>query len=658
MDHPENKRPIILAPAGNKLAFLAALAAGADAIYCGLKQFSARMQAKNFSFAELSRLTRLAHRKNTHVYITLNTLLTNAELGEVGQALTVLSQQVQPDAIIVQDLSLIELVRQTGFQGEVHLSTLANVSSLEALQLLRQHLNVSRVVLPRELNVDEIKMLAQACPPDLKLEVFVHGALCYGVSGRCYWSSFLGGKSGLRGRCVQPCRRRYTHEAHSRRVFACQDLSLDVLVKVLKSIPAVNTWKIEGRKKGPHYVYYVVQAYRLLRDHGHEPSRKKEALALLEYALGRETTHYNYLPQRPQQALPSGQPTGSGLFVGRVRGSLHNPYFIPRVPLMPGDVLRIGYEDDAWHQVKRLNQAVPAKGRLHLRPRTGKAPRKATPVFLVDRREKALETLLDGLEKELASIGSRTTRQTLFKVRFPQRLKGKTKALQLTVHRPPLPKKAAGATGLWLIPETDLQLPNKQIARTWVWLPPVTWPATEQTILDQVSRLQNQGARHFVLNAPWQIAWFKNIKRLNLWAGPFCNAANGLAIQVLRKIGFKGVIVSPELHRQDYLDLPQRSPLPLGVVVSGFWPLCVSRTLSGEMSTDAPFTSPKGETGWVHQYGSDYWVYPNWGINLEAQTKDLVNSGYRMLIDLQEPVPRGVALKKRPGVWNWRIGLK
>jgi putative protease len=658
MSDTQKNIPLILAPAGNKAAFLAALAAGADAIYCGLKQFSARMQAKNFGLDELSRLTRLAHAKNTHVYITLNTLLTNADLEEIGRTLALVSQQVRPDAVIVQDLGLIELVRQTGFKGEVHLSTLANMSSLEGLRHLNQHLEVSRVVLPRELNVDEIKMLAQACPPELKLEVFVHGALCYGVSGRCYWSSYLGGKSGLRGRCVQPCRRRYTHEADSRRSFACQDLSLDVLVKVLKSIPAVNTWKIEGRKKGPHYVYYVVQAYRLLRDHGHEPQRKKEALALLDYALGRSTTHYNFLPQRPQPAVPSGEPTGSGLFIGRVRGSQRNPYFIPREALLPGDVLRIGYEDDAWHQIKRLKQAVPAKGKLHLRSPAGRAPRKATPVFLVDRREKALKARLDGLERELDAIKAPAVSKSAFQVRLPQRLQATAKTLRLRVHRPPMPKQTTGATGIWLVPESDLRMPAKLFPHVWVWLPPVTWPASEQAIFDQVRQLQARGARNFVLNAPWQIAWFKQTRRLNLWAGPFCNTANVLAIKVLRDWGFKGVIASPELHRQDYLALPQHSPLPLGMVVSGIWPLCVSRTLSEEMTMDTPFTSPKGEKGWVHRYGPDYWVFPNWEIDLKVHTQDLINAGYRMLVDLREPVPRGIKMKKRPGAWNWRIGLK
>ena len=255
-------------------------------------------------------------------------------------------------------------IKQTGFSGEIHLSTLANAGFEAALQVIRQKLGVDRVVLPRELGIDEIKQLAAACPPGLGLEVFVHGALCYAVSGRCYWSSYLGGKSGLRGRCVQPCRRQYSQGNQKNRYFSCQDYSVDVLAKVLMSIPRIRTWKIEGRKKGPHYVYYTVSAYRMLRDQGHDAKMKKNALELLSQALGRPTTHYNFLPQRPQNPVNPDNQTGSGLLVGRIKGSRQKPYFIAREKLLTGDVLRLGYEDEAGHSIKRIGRSVPKGGRL------------------------------------------------------------------------------------------------------------------------------------------------------------------------------------------------------------------------------------------------------------------------------------------------------
>ena len=310
---------MILAPAGKKDSFLAAIAAGADAVYCGLKNFSARFKAKNFTIEELSPLTRLAHQKGAKVYVTINSRLKPEDLDPVIRILDKLEHLVKADAIIFQDLSLIKLARQVGFSGELHFSTLANISFPMALKLIRQNFKIDRVVIPRELSIEEIKLMAKACPPGLDLEVFVHGALCYGISGRCYWSSFLGGKSGLRGRCVQPCRRFYKHQGLNNRFFSCKDLSLDVLAKTLLPISKVKAWKIEGRKKGAHYVFHIVRAYKIFRDHGHDSKMKKEALKHIEYALGRQGTHYNFLPQRPQNPVNVDEQTGSGLLLGKVK---------------------------------------------------------------------------------------------------------------------------------------------------------------------------------------------------------------------------------------------------------------------------------------------------------------------------------------------------
>ena len=166
----------------------------------------------------------------------------------------------------------------------------------------------------------------------------------------------MGGKSGLRGRCVQPCRRRYTQTGQTHRYFSCQDLSVDVLAKVLLSIPKVRTWKIEGRKKGPHYVYYTVRAYRMLRDHHRNSKMKKDALHLLGRALGRTGTHYNFLPQRPQSPVNLNSQTGSGLLVGKIKGSRQNSYYNTREELFPGDILRVGYEDETGHSIKRIGR--------------------------------------------------------------------------------------------------------------------------------------------------------------------------------------------------------------------------------------------------------------------------------------------------------------
>ena len=216
------RKPEILAPAGDRASFLAALAGGADAVYMGLKHFSARMQADNFSTSELSRMVELANAEQRRVYVAFNTLVKTDDLPAAGRLLARLARDVRPHGIIIQDPGLIRLARDAGYEGGIFLSTLANLTHPKAL-LAARLLGADRVILPRELSIDEIRQTAEACPQGLELEIFVHGALCWCVSGRCYWSSYMGGKSGLRGRCVQPCRRVYNQRGHSGRVFSSHD---------------------------------------------------------------------------------------------------------------------------------------------------------------------------------------------------------------------------------------------------------------------------------------------------------------------------------------------------------------------------------------------------------------------------------------------------
>jgi len=650
---PESTHPQILAPAGNRDAFLAALSAGTDAIYCGLKRYSARMEAKNFSLEELGSLTRLAHEKGVQVFVTVNTLVTPGELNDICGLLNRLNLSVQPDALIIQDLAVAQLARHVRYTGELILSTLANVSFAAALNLVQSRLGVHRVVMPRELTIDEIKAMAAACPKTLGLEIFVHGALCYAVSGRCYWSSYMGGKSGLRGRCVQPCRRLYRQSNLSQRSFSCQDLSLDVLTKVLLTIPQIRNWKIEGRKKGPHYVFYTVTAYRLLRDHPTDPQAKKEALALLDRSLGRIATHYHFLPQRPQNPVHESGKTASGLFMGNIQGS-RKPYLMPREALMAGDVLRIGYEDTSWHGIEKIRKYVPKKGRFYLTLRSTRTTPKGTPVFLIDRREKALEDMLRQLEAESTSPPSPPHPSQPPPVRMPEGNVNRKSVRELRVYRHGTRSEPAGRIGIWL---SIHSLPDAPVKSVWWWLPPVIWPEDEASYQEAIASVIRGGGRHFVLNAPWQSVFFKKPKQIDLWAGPFCNISNPLAVDALDALGFSGVIVSPELKHDDFLLLPKQSPLPLGVVIAANWPLCVARSVSRNLKLDIPFASPKGEQAWITKNGENYWIYPNWMIDLSPHIEELKSAGYSLLVSIREPLPKAVKMKNRPGLWNWNKGL-
>lgn len=656
-------KPEIMAPAGDRASFLAALAAGADAVYAGLKHFSARMQAANFGVSELAGLAALARDKGACTYVAMNALMKPGDEAAAGRLIDRLTRQVRPEGLIVQDLGLARLARQAGFRGELHLSTLAALSHPAGLAVAKG-LGFSRVVLPRELDLDEIKAMAAACPQGLDLEVFVHGALCHCVSGRCWWSSWLGGKSGLRGRCVQPCRRLYREggpKGKSARLFSCLDLSLDVLVRTLLSVPRVRAWKIEGRKKGPHYVFYTTRAYRLLRDEGDDPQAKKVAMDLLGQALGRTGTHSVFLPQKPHSPVRPDQDTGSGLVVGSVKRApgpqpKAEAFFQARCELLPGDVLRIGCEDEPWHTTLALRQRLPKGGRFTLRPQQGKAARSGTLVFLVDRREPELATLLANLERELAARTPGRSVASEFAPAAPPPAPPAAKK-ELTLYRIPAKGKLRGEIAHWLERRTFLGLPPRAVAKTWWWLPPVIWPGEEDKYRTLVAEALRKGARRFVLNAPWQIGLFADPGKAWLCAGPFCNLANVQALAELKDLGFTGAIVSPELSREDFLALPGHSPLPLGVVTQGLWPCGISRIKAEGLRFEEPLRSPKNEICFVRRIGGNYWIFPGWELDISDHVPELSAAGYSLFVSIKEPWPKAVPRMDRPGTFNWDLAL-
>ncbi|WP_300163564.1 U32 family peptidase [Solidesulfovibrio sp.] len=656
----EAKKPEILAPAGDPYSFLAALAAGADAVYCGLKHFSARMLARNFSVSELAALAELARARNVRTYVAVNTLLKPDEADKAGRLVKRLVADVGPDALIVQDIGVAAVARQAGFTGELHLSTLANVSSPTGLAMLPK-LSFARAVLPRELSVDEMREMAEAAPEGFSLEAFVHGALCYNVSGRCYWSSYLGGKSGLRGRCVQPCRRLYDHRGTKGRYFSCQDLSLDVLTKALLTIPQVTAWKIEGRKKGPHYVYHVVAAYKLLRDAPDDASAKKMATSFLEQSLGRASTNYNFLPQRPKNPVDTKERTGSGMPAGKLtRGVKPGQWNLSaRVALLPGDLVRLGAEDEPGHRIVKVTRSVPKGGRLTLTFSDGPRPESGMPAYLIDRREPGLMEKIRPLEEALARIPEREPKPVEFVPTLPKpRKAGRAEPANISVWRHPDMRKEKGPFGVWVSTKRAHNLPLQRAATVWWWLPPVIWPDEESEFVSLVSAIVSRGGKRFVLGAPWQTGLFPaSAKGLAFWAGPFCNIANPIAVAELARLGFAGAFASPELSGEDLLALPGLSPLPLGIVHKGAWPLGLSRVLSGEVKTCLPVVSPKEEGLWAVKYDRTYWLYANWEMDLHKHRDALEKAGYAVFADLREPLPKDVARRERTSHFNWEVGL-
>lgn len=251
----------LLAPGGDIDAAKAAIVAGANAIYCGLNKFNARNRAENIQFDDLVGLIRLAHEHDCQVFLTLNILILDAEIPELFGLLNKLAN-TQLDGLIVQDLGLLYLLKKYFPSLNVHASTQLTTHNIGQIQFLSR-LNVSRVNLSRELNIEEIKSLSSfAHQNNVLTEVFVHGSYCISFSGICYMSSLQNGKSGNRGMCSQPCRDRYeSTKAGKEFPLNLKDNSAFFDVEALYNA-GVSSLKIEGRIKEFYYVHTVVNAWR------------------------------------------------------------------------------------------------------------------------------------------------------------------------------------------------------------------------------------------------------------------------------------------------------------------------------------------------------------------------------------------------------------
>ncbi len=314
----------LLAPAGNWDAFKAAINNGADAVYIGGKQYSARQSAGNFDLLEIEKAILYARLRNRKVYVTVNTLIDNMEFEPVLDYLYQLSG-IGADAIIMQDMGLLHAARTILPEVKIHASTQMTVHNQSGAELL-QKIGVERIVLARELTAAEIDIIHHALP-NMQLEVFIHGALCYSYSGQCLLSSIIGGRSGNRGRCAQPCRLPYdlyrdgdkvNLPGLGRYLLSPADLCLIDHLPRLEAI-GVSSLKIEGRMRRAEYVAVVTRIYREVLDQlqqnpGYLP--EAETKERLRKIFNRNFTAGYF--SMDDQFMSTISPKNMGIMVGRV----------------------------------------------------------------------------------------------------------------------------------------------------------------------------------------------------------------------------------------------------------------------------------------------------------------------------------------------------
>ena len=326
------------------------------------------------------------------------------------------------------------------------------------------------------------------------------------------------------------------------------------------------------------------------------------------------------------------------------------------MPLLPGDFLRIGYEDEIGHRTMPVRRAVPKGGRVDIPSLKGSVPRPGMKVFLIDRREPELMGELRRLDKELTSLPAGQVVEASDFEPTPLVRAKPTKTMHLTLDRIPTRGKSSDSSGLWLDRRIVESIPTPLARRTWWWLPPVIWPDEEAQWAETLAMAMDKGAETVVCNAPWQLGLLKK-HPVQLVAGPFCNLSNAQAMQTCADMGFTAAFVSPELSGDEFLRLPAESPLPLGIVLKGMWPLGISRVLGEGVKTGEEYSSPKGEICWVKPLGQNYWVYPNWELDLTREAKPLEKAGYAFMLTMHERLPKHVRQSNRTSRFNWDLRL-
>ena len=361
----------LLAPAGNFDKLVTAVHFGADAVYFAGKQFGLRAFAGNFSDEEIVKAMEFLHAHGKKGYVTLNIVAKDSDFQNIDPYLQLLVD-AKVDGVIVSDVGVIYYLRKNFPALNVHVSTQANVNNSFSAKFFAD-MGVTRIVLAREMSIDEIALLRKNLPKNVEIEAFVHGAMCISYSGRCLLSNYLTGRDSNRGACVQACRWQYTIREVGRKdelpieedergtyILNSKDLCMIEHLKELEKAGVVSL-KIEGRMKSDYYVASVVNAYRRALDKKNEMSLLQEELEKTSHR--RYTTGF-YFGSDDKEYLKDSMPVQTAEFVAKVVEDSHNG--IVKVEMRnrfkKGDVLEILSPNDAFLKKIKIEKIVDGKG--------------------------------------------------------------------------------------------------------------------------------------------------------------------------------------------------------------------------------------------------------------------------------------------------------
>lgn len=352
------KKVELLSPAGNMESLKAAVYAGCDAVYIGGKNFGARSYAGNFDIDEIKNATEFCHLYNVKIYVTLNTIIYETEVKAFMKYVDTLVN-INVDAFIMQDIGMIDLVRKTYPDFEIHASTQMHIHNKEGVMFAKE-LGIKRVVLARETEIEDVAKIKEET--NMEIEIFAHGALCVSYSGQCLMSYFIGGRSGNRGTCAQCCRQKYSLEIQNDKIItnkyllSMKDLNtLENIGKIIDS--SIDSIKIEGRMKRPEYVFLVTKIYRKAIDNYYkykDTKITKQDFIELEKIFNRKFTKGFLFHEDNSNIVNTYIPNHMGVKIGKIL-EIKKDYIICKLDdnLSINDGIRI-LEDDIGFTVTNM----------------------------------------------------------------------------------------------------------------------------------------------------------------------------------------------------------------------------------------------------------------------------------------------------------------
>ena len=628
----------LLAPSGNIESFMAAVSAGADAVYVGLKDFSARAKAKNFSYKQLKEICSYAHQKNVKVFVAVNTLVKNLEIKSVLNTLEQISLS-GADAIIVQDLGVAYLSKKYFPNIRLHASTQLTIhNSYGAIQA--KQMGFERAVLARELSFDEIKSIKNKS--NIELEIFCHGALCFCVSGLCLFSSFIGGYSGNRGHCAQPCRRLWSVDGKKGYFLSPKDFQLIDYIKQIKEI-GITSLKIEGRLKSADYVSKTVRAYRLLidSDEANYEQNLKQAKEILSLDYARQKTTFNF-NNKSTDIFEPNKSKNLGLYLGVIENKTDTTFSLnTKADLLTGDTIRIVDNKKDKSFVLKIENSD-----------------KENDCYKIQYKDLYLENgfevykIADGHQQKIGGledckIGNGNNENTktknnkplkLFPAQFSNKISLPNLFIRINnIKWMPLLKNVKAATAIKLSKENILSVKNflsqKNINDLYFELPPYIEEKDIKVYENFINFVTDKKYNKFFINNISQIYMFEGKKSL-LYAGQYLYTLNNYAAEFLSEYKINGFCSSWEDDLQNIKDLSKVLKNNLIVYLSGFPEIVTSKMEFVPEIRNKNIKSDKDEFK-VFSNNNENIIVPKYPINLLGFKNSLLKFGAKSFgIDL------------------------